>query len=143
MNTLTTLLGGEKLGLQFLSGETGEVFVRQLPIKDYPAYLACQQDELRQVELLCGQEKPWAETLTPESHESVITLGDKLNSDFFSRWLERKKKREAILPKFEMGEVVQMLEVLGKQKPELLDEIAQRALGTLPNSPSKLPSRVA
>lgn len=122
-----------------LDGTTCVVQVQRLRVKDFPRYLAAMPDECRQVEVLCGQEPGWAESLTIESHEAILAEGEKLNADFFSRWLERRKAREAKLPKADMGEVVQMIEALSKSNPGLLDDLSRKALGASRSSSPTLP----
>ena len=96
-----------------------EVFVRQLPIEDYPKLLGLMDDEGAQLELYClvkgppdstdkthgtdarwvPVEKGWAKTLTPAAHDSLMEKAEELNRDFFGRWLRRRMaKMEAIRP---------------------------------------------
>lgn len=71
-NSLTTLPGG---------GET--VKVRQLPLCQLPNYMACVEDDPATIELFRAKPKGWANELTRESAEQIITTGEKLNLDFF------------------------------------------------------------
>jgi len=99
-----TLLGGKELTLTIafaIGGGTaeGRFLVQQLPIKKFQELLNAQDDELAMADLFCGQEKGWSEKLTPESLELVILEGERLNSDFFSRWVQRRLARqEKLLP---------------------------------------------
>jgi hypothetical protein len=96
---LETLLGGSNALVGFLSGEEETVRVRQLPIRDYPDYLAAQMDEPRMAELLCGKPTGWGDSLEFASLEGIISEGDRLNADFFGRWLRRRLERqERLLP---------------------------------------------
>ena len=47
-------------------------------------------------EMLCGKESGWADRLTNEALEAVIETGEKLNVDFFSRWVRRRLARQEI-----------------------------------------------
>ena len=138
MSEFATLMGGTEITVGFRDNAAvgQQVFVRQLPIKLFPAYLASMQDECRQVALLCDKDQAWAESLTPASHEAVLEEGDKLNADFFSRWFERRKAREAKLPKPDLGEVVQMIEALSRSNPALLEELSRKAFGGVSKSSS-------
>ena len=73
--------------------------IRQLPVSLYPAFLAAQDDEPKMVELLCDRPAGWADTLTPEAFEAIVIAGETLNTDFFSRWVQRRLSRqERLLP---------------------------------------------
>jgi len=96
-----TLLGGMKTLVQFRDPKFAaeEVQVRQLAIEHYPELLKVMDDECAMVEMFCGKEKGWAVSLTPDSFERVITEGERLNGDFFSRWVQRRQKRaEQLMP---------------------------------------------
>lgn len=138
-NPMHTLLGGHELTVSLLDGTTAEVKVIQFGVNLCPKYAAILQsgDEAREIEFLCGQPEGWAAKLTPAGQEEVIAAGDKLNADFFSRWLERRKARDKILPKPDMGQTVQMLEVLQKSNPALLESLMKQAASptSLPKSP--------
>lgn len=140
-STFAALLGGIDLTVSFADHTVvgAVVKVRQLPVKLFPAYLATMNNETAQVELLCDKPAGWAESLTRESHEAIIEAGDKLNADFFGRWLERKKKRKALLPKPEIGEVVSIIDALQKSNPGLLDELMKKASAG-ESSPSTSPT---
>lgn len=96
---METLLGHTDLTVTLLDGSTEQVQVRQLPIREYPAYLAAQLDEAAMVEMICAKPAGWADTLTHESIESIVTEGDRMNADFFGRWLQRRiARQERLLP---------------------------------------------
>ena len=95
-NKFNTLMGGKELVIWRLAegAEREEtVRVRQLPIKLYPRMLECVDDEAALVELYCDQPKGWAETLSLDSFEAIVAEADKLNADFFSRWVARRLGR--------------------------------------------------
>jgi len=96
---MATVLGALELEVVRLDGSTERVSVKQMPIKDYPRILELVDDELGLAALYCGKDKAWAEGLTPASYEAVIENADKLNADFFSRWVARRLGRmERIKP---------------------------------------------
>jgi hypothetical protein len=77
----------------------GTVFVRLLPIRDLPKYLACFEDEAASVELFCGKEKGWADTLTTKSFEDILAAGERLNLDPLARYAARvQTRREKLMP---------------------------------------------
>lgn len=90
-----TLLGGYTVKVAFNVGSsTEDVLVRQLPIKSFPALLAAADDEYKMAELYCDKPSGWAETLTLNSLEAVINEGERVNQDFFSRWVQRRLNRQ-------------------------------------------------
>ena len=96
---METLLGGADYPVTKLDGTVVTVLVRQLPLSDFPTLLARMEDEPSMAELYCGQKAGWAATLTLESLEKVIEAGERLNEDFFARWLARRLKRqERLMP---------------------------------------------
>lgn len=99
MNDLENIRGGMDLELSLVGGGTEQVFVRQIPIRLMPQLLAALEDEPRMVELFCDRPEGWSDTLTPEAFEKVVAEGERLNADFFSRWLRRRLDRqERLLP---------------------------------------------
>lgn len=138
-----TLMGGSEVVVVKADGTDELVKVKQLAIKLFPKLLACGPNELAKVELYCDRPEGWSETLTPKSHEEIILEGDKLNADFFGRWRTRTEAAKALLPKENMGDIVQMIEVLQKTNPALMDDLLKKATATLPNSAPKPPSSVA
>ena len=89
-----TLRGGQDLHVQLDDGATETVLVRQLPVKDFEIWLASLDDEPRAAELLCGRDEGWGDRLSVESLEAVILAGERLNRDFFERWLQRRTARK-------------------------------------------------
>lgn len=89
-----TLRGGLNLTVTFTEGSQEPVFVRQLPVREFEAWLACLDDEPRAAELLCGKESGWGDRLSIDSLEAVITGGERVNRDFFERWLQRRTARK-------------------------------------------------
>ena len=89
-----TLRGGQHVTVSLEGGAPEKVFVRQLPVKDFEAWLVALDDEPRVAELLCRQEKGWGDRLEIGSLELVVTEGERLNRDFFERWLQRRTARK-------------------------------------------------
>jgi hypothetical protein len=131
---MNTILGGANVPVTLLDGSTQAIFVRQLPVKLYPKLLEAMQDELKHIDLLCDK-AGLAETLAPEGHEAILNAGEKLNADFFSRWLARKQKRESLLPKPDMSEALQVFSEMQKTNPQLTEELLKRVLASPSSSP--------
>lgn len=94
-----TLFGGLELDATLISGQTEKVFVRQIPIRQMPQMLTALEDENRLVELFCDKPEGWSDTLAVESFEKIVTEGERLNADFFSRWVQRRLTRqEKVMP---------------------------------------------
>lgn len=89
-----TLRGGQQIPVTLQDGASDSVFVRQLPVKEFEPWLGCLDDEPRAAELMCGKESGWGDRLTVESLEAVIATGERLNRDFFERWLGRRTARK-------------------------------------------------
>ena len=97
MDTTTILAGGRVLPVVFLDGHQEDVKVRQLPIRLLEAYDAKQADEPALVELYCDREKGWADTLTHEAYEAIVTTGDEINRVPFERMRERMAGRLGLI----------------------------------------------
>lgn len=140
---MITLMGGTELVVQKVDGSSETVKVLQLPIKLFPRLRGCLQDEGAQAELYCGKEKGWSDLLTPASHEEVITTGERINRDFFLRWVERLKARETYVPKADPSEIAMLIEAVGRANPALLDQVMRgdgRRPGEVVPRPGGLPN---
>jgi non-ribosomal peptide synthetase component F len=89
-----TLRGGTSLSVDHSDGTTSEILVRQLPVRDFERWLGVMDDEPRVVELFAERPEGWGDTLTPASLELVVTEGERVNRDFFERWLQRRLARK-------------------------------------------------
>jgi len=118
-----TLNGGIDCIVTYADGGTETVFVRQLPVKLYPKLAQAQMEEETSLVMLYA-DKPleWVEKLTPQAHETIISEGERINADFFWRWVERKMTRQEKL----------MPGIRGK----LLEIAASTSRTSPPNSPS-------
>jgi len=96
---IETLMGGKAVTVALRDGVKEEVFVQQLAIAQMPRMLAVIEDEAAMVELFCARPKGWAANLSPEAHEELVTEGERLNADFFARWVQRQlQRRERLVP---------------------------------------------
>lgn len=93
---LETLLGSVPVrNLRNLKGQAiPDVEVRQLPLSALSSYLVAQGNEAVQCELLCKQPRGWGDTLSLESVEAILVEGDRINADFFRRWLSLRLARQ-------------------------------------------------
>lgn len=94
---LVTALGGAEMEITYLTGGKETVKVRQVPVRHMEKYLLAIDDEPAAVELFCGREKGWSETLTEESFNAVAEKGQDINLPFFGPWLRRRMKRLEVL----------------------------------------------
>ncbi len=76
-----------------MDGTKSEVKVRQLPIRQLATYDTKQADEPALVEFLCGKDEGWADLLTHESYEAVVTTGVEINRGPFERYIARLAER--------------------------------------------------
>jgi hypothetical protein len=94
-----TLYGGVELEVNLVAGGTEKVFVRQIPIRLMPQMMANLENENQLVELFCDRPKGWSDSITPESFEKVVQEGERMNTDFFVRWFQRRLTRqEKVMP---------------------------------------------
>lgn len=91
--SIETLFGGVEVPITMLDGTAGRVTVRQLPIRVMPALLLAQDDEAASIELYCDKPAGWADTITRDSAERIVVEGERINADFFARWLARRVAR--------------------------------------------------
>jgi hypothetical protein len=129
------LHGGKTIEVIFalIEGQTEarreQIKVRQIPIRDYEAGFGRVNDEIDLVGFLCGRDKVWALTLTPESYESILTTGREVNRlGFFTycqRRMEHAQKQDAAL-----------LDKLSHLPPEAMRAVMSFGkLSTLENTP--------
>gem|GEM_PF-6156318 len=102
---MATLHGGTKVVARYNDGTTGEVFVRQLPIRSLQDYLATLDDEPARLELVCDKPKGWADSLTIESHTALLAAGEETNEQNFFAWLRRRVGRQEQLAPGSSGEL--------------------------------------
>jgi hypothetical protein len=94
-----TLFGGADFIATHTDGATESVKIAQIPIKDFPKFLQVQDDELKMAEFFCGKPEGWASSLSLDSLEGIITEGERINADFFSRWVQRRiARQERLIP---------------------------------------------
>ena len=134
---MTTLLGGEDFVAIKLDDTIETVRIRQLSIRLYPQYLAALNSEPRTVALYCDKAEGWVDSLTLESFEGILLRGEEINRDFFTRWNDRRKKREELQPKIDPEETMRLMGALGKSNPELLANLMQQAGLPSPTSSPK------
>lgn len=110
---MTTILGGEEIEVVHLSleafneldlkrlekfqpllGTSERVRVRQVLVSLMPRYgfAILNRDEATAIEIYCGKEKGWADTLCPPSVNAVADKGLELNLPFFVAWFRRQAK---------------------------------------------------
>lgn len=97
--SLATVMGGENVSVSYRDGSTESVFVYDCPIEDIGAwgtlyYGGDMADEPLLVErFYCRRPKGWAATLTTESYEAIVALGEGRNRPIFARAKSRLDAR--------------------------------------------------
>ena len=118
-----TLLGGSTATVRHLDGHTEAVRLRQLPVRQLPELLAALDDEARMLELFTGKPAAWVDVLPTDEFERLLAEGERINADFFRRWLDRRMQRQE------------------KLMPGLTERLLGRALPPSPPSPPSSPSK--
>ena len=85
-----TLSAGTPVSATLRSGERINLNVRQLPIRDFPKLLELQNNESALLELYTGATAEVLGQLTTESELTILEEGDRVNADFFGRWVQRR-----------------------------------------------------
>ncbi|MEI8288768.1 MAG: hypothetical protein WCH99_04800 [Verrucomicrobiota bacterium] len=94
-----TLNGGVMLTVSFEPLADGTVpppasiKVRQIPVRDYEAGFPFVDDEPALVGFVCGLNKAWALTLSPDSFEEVLATGREVNAKGFFTHCQRRMER--------------------------------------------------
>lgn len=120
-----TLLGVGAATVRHADGRTEAVTLRQLPVRQLPDLLAALDDEARMLELFTGKPAAWVDALPPAEFERLLAEGERLNADFFGRWLARRLDRQE------------------KLMPGLTDRLLARGLPPSPTPPPSSPSKSA
>lgn len=127
--SMETVLGGVDATVLLLNGTKEQVKVRQVPVRELPRLLIAtgNADEAAMAEVYCNKPTGWADTILPAEVERIVIEGDRINADFFARWLARRNEREARL--------------FPGQQEQLLRAAAEAALkATLLSSPTGSPT---
>ncbi len=114
---MTVLLGGEEIEVvhlpaesfddvtlkrldkfQALLGTADRVKVRHVLLSQMARYgnAILASDEAAAIEIYCGKERGWADTLDPASINAVADKGLELNLPFFSAWTQSNSSVSAI-----------------------------------------------
>lgn len=89
--------GGTLISVRYRNGQTEQMKVRILPLRELPRLAACLQNEAEMAEIYCDQPAHWADALTADSVFAIVDAGERLNADFFGRYLDRLLRRQAAL----------------------------------------------
>jgi len=82
-----------------LDGSEIDVAVRQLRLRELPKLADCIGDEAAMLKLCTSLSEAQIDSISLKSAEGLVTLCERLNMDFFQRWLERQLRRnEAVVP---------------------------------------------
>jgi hypothetical protein len=139
-DSAVALFGSVPFTVHKTDGTHEEVTVLQLPIRKFRDLQARLNDECAQLELYCNKPEKWAEQLTPTSHEGLLEVAEGINKDFFLRWVEREKKREALIPKPDPEQLAGMISALSKHDETLLSKLIA---GAAPSSNSSVKQQLS
>jgi len=93
------LFGGVDFSISLKNGELETVRVNQLPVSKFIDFAKVIDDELDMVALVCNKKKEWCDTIDYESFELLVVECERVNMDFFGRWLQRRiNRQQRILP---------------------------------------------
>ena len=59
--------------------------------------LMAEDDETKLIAFYTQKDPAWAARLMPQSQEQILEVGERLNKDFFERWLQRRRRHRAML----------------------------------------------
>jgi hypothetical protein len=104
---LETLNGSGEIVVTRLDGTTESVRLRQITLGECEKLLLVQGDEIALACLYTGKERAWFEALDPVSQEQVVIEGDRINADFFGRWLSRRLARQERIAPGMMAKVLE------------------------------------
>ena len=94
------IVGFEEVEVIFRDGATKEVVrVRQFGLEECPTMLRlmAEDDETKLIAFYVQKDPAWAARLVPQSQEQILEVGERLNKDFFERWLQRRRRHRAML----------------------------------------------
>ena len=93
LDSITVINGGVEHDVHFLAkGKPSEtVLVKLVPISKIGQYLTSAGDMAKLVELCCGKDAGWADTVDDDSLFAIDTLARKINDPRVGRWLTRQK----------------------------------------------------
>lgn len=92
-----TLTGKSLVNARKLDGTPITLTIRQLPIREFPRLLELQGKEEELIELYTGLPEGSAAELDTESQLAVLDAGDRINADFFARWVRRRMRASELL----------------------------------------------
>lgn len=127
--TFNKLLGGVKMTVTFETGETTELLVRQIPVRDYDVGFKSYSDEVALVAFLVGKPREFAFTITPESYEEILTAGREVNEKGFFASCRRRMEAEA-------AKEIQVATALGSLPAETLKTLTEQGAKLSSNSSS-------
>src|SRR5689334_18664496 len=86
------LKGGQSVEVMYEDDSSSEVFVRQLPLRDYESAFLKIDDEMEITALICGKDKAWVMTIQPESYEQLRKVALEVNEKGFFVYADRRKE---------------------------------------------------
>lgn len=87
--------------------EKQTIRLRQITLGECEKLLMAQGDEIALACLYTGKDRAWFDTLSADSQEQVVVEGDRINADFFGRWLSRRLARQERIAPGMMAKVLE------------------------------------
>ena len=144
MNKNTTLFGGKNIIAHFEPLPCGTavpdetVKVRQIPVREYESGFLLVNNEPALVGFLCGKPKAWALTLSPDSFEELLAVGQEVNERGFFSFCQRRMEHAAQ----EQADMIGMMAKLPEETMNLIMERGRTAQAKL-SSPILSPEFVS
>lgn len=138
---MNNLLGHKQITVALESGETAEVQVRQIPIRDYDTGFKFFTDEIALVGFLAGKNRDFALTLTPDSYEAVLAIGAEVNAKGFFGFCRRRIEANSQAEVAAMATMAQLPEDVRKLVLEQGAKVMASQTSSGPSSPPQ-PRRV-
>lgn len=112
----TIIAGGAPVSVTDHNGETTEVLVRLLKIKEFPEYFSRAEDEEALAAFVTGRDPEFVGQLTADSVLTICEVAHDLNFQNACRWANRRANLgEALLPVAQKG--MKMQQTLGNYAP--------------------------
>ncbi len=116
MDANTVITGGGPLSVTDTSGNTHEVLVRLLRIKEFPEYFQLADQEEALAAFVTGKDDEFVNSLTTDAVLEICEVAHDLNFHNACRWATRRANfTEALLPVAEKGK--RMERALGASAP--------------------------
>lgn len=100
---IVRLMGGKQVQVDFKNGDSGEVFVKELPVRKMGDFLAAVDNEVELIKMtICNVDDEWVDNLTNDSFEALVEVSLDVNFPTCERWMGRRERlMKKVEPKLE------------------------------------------